>query len=121
MNDTRTPGERLRQRRRELGLTAQGIAERTGKTATAVRNQENGTNGLRPEVAAQYAPILGVTPQWLLYGEGDPQPFDAAPRRPTSPVELKRLPDGRASLDLNVTLPFSVALQILTLVEEAQK
>ena len=38
---------------------------------SAVRNQENGTNGIPRDVAEAYAKVLKTTAGWLLYGEGD--------------------------------------------------
>ena len=71
-----TVGQRLRRRRKEVGLAVEVLATRAGEAArgkafvaSAVRNIENGTNGLRPDAAAGYAQALGVSPAWLLYGD----------------------------------------------------
>ena len=71
-----TSGQRLRASRKLNGLSAERLAELAATAmnrerpfaATAIRNHENGTNGIRPDVADAYAKVLGVTPQWLLYG-----------------------------------------------------
>lgn len=34
---------------------------------------ENGQNGIKPKVAERYAAAFGVTPEWLLYGRGEPK------------------------------------------------
>lgn len=64
-----TPGERLRARREERGLSAADLAQRVGRSESAVRNQENGTNGIPPALAKKYASALGTTAAWLLYGD----------------------------------------------------
>lgn len=175
-----TPGERLRFARKRLGISADQLAGRVQRSTSAVRNQENGTNGIPSDLAKEYADALGVQPQWILYGEGAaPKTIAAqireererrgwsqaelarrvgttqqtvdrlergqtafsritapvlealgitstveaatAPTLPKAPVSLTRLANGDACLALDLTLPFSVALQILALVEGAQK
>lgn len=64
----RTPGGRLRYARKALGMSAATLAGKVGLSASAVRNQENGTNGIPPTVAEQYAEILGGAPGWYLFG-----------------------------------------------------
>lgn len=39
---------------------------------SAVRNQENGTNGVPATLARKYAQALGTTAAWLLYGDNSP-------------------------------------------------
>lgn len=68
-----TPGERLRQKRQERGLSAEDLAARVGRSVSAVRNQENGTNGIPAPLARKYAAALGTTPGWLLYGHEAPE------------------------------------------------
>lgn len=70
--DMATPGERLRKIRQERGLSALQLAERIGRSESAVRNQENGTNGITVPLAAKYGRALSVSPEWLLYGHGEP-------------------------------------------------
>lgn len=67
-----TPGERLRQVRQKRGLSTAQLAQRVGRSESAVRNQENGTNGIPSHLAEQYARTLGVSPEYLLYGHGSP-------------------------------------------------
>lgn len=64
-----TPGERLRSKREERGISAAELASRVGRSESAVRNQENGTNGIPPGLAKRYAQALGTTASWILYGE----------------------------------------------------
>lgn len=67
-----TPGERLRARREERGLSALDLAQRVGRSESAVRNQENGTNGIPAPLARKYASALGTTAAWILYGDDTP-------------------------------------------------
>lgn len=113
-----TPGSRLREARKRLGMSANDLAVHVGRSASAVRNQENGTNGIPSDLAAQYAAVLGVEPQWLLYGDGSGMSDATAPR---PPVTLTQLANGKARLEVSVTLPLGAALKILAVVEEAQK
>lgn len=62
-------GERLRRLREAKGLSAAQLAQRVGRSESAVRNQENGTNGIPSPLAAQYAKALGTTAAHILYGE----------------------------------------------------
>lgn len=68
-----TPGDRLRQKRQEKGLTAEELAARVGRSVSAVRNQENGTNGIPAPLARKYAAALGTTAGWILYGDDTPE------------------------------------------------
>lgn len=71
-----TPGQRLRAARRAAGLSAAELGERAALIAardkpvspSAVRNQENGTNGIPWTLVVAYAKVLGVSAQWLLFG-----------------------------------------------------
>jgi SOS-response transcriptional repressor LexA len=67
-----TAGERLRAKREERGLSAAELAQRVGRSESAVRNQENGTNGIPPALAKKYAQALGTTAAWILYGDETP-------------------------------------------------
>ncbi len=66
-----TPGARLRSLRTARGLSAVELAERVGRSESAVRNQENGTNGIPPKLAALYAQALGSSAAFILYGTGE--------------------------------------------------
>lgn len=71
MEENRVRGERLRKARKEKGLSVDQLAQRTGYSGSGVRAIENGQNGLRPDAAQKFAPILGTTAAWLLTGDGD--------------------------------------------------
>jgi transcriptional regulator with XRE-family HTH domain len=84
-------GARLRSTRLAAGLTGQDLSRRASLVlsrdkplhASALRNQENGTNGIPARLAEAYADILGVSPGWLLFGEGGRPPHapEARPLR----------------------------------------
>lgn len=115
-----TPGQRLRSARRARGLTAADLAKIAGVSDSAVRNQENGTNGIPPARVEVYAEALGVTPNWLMFGEGE-APAGSAPRPEGAALILMQMPDGKARIQVNKVVPMSVALQILQLVEGAEQ
>lgn len=115
-----TPGSRLQALRKGAGLSAASLAERLGCATSAVSNHENGINGIRAETAARYAELLGTTPQYILYGDGEPA-GKAAPTMRRPGVALSTLANGKARLEMSVTLPFVTALQILTLVEGVEQ
>jgi transcriptional regulator with XRE-family HTH domain len=66
-----TVGERIRQRRLELGLSQRELASE-GVTYAYISRLE--ANARRPSIRAlrQLAPKLGVTVHWLETGEDDP-------------------------------------------------
>lgn len=105
------PGARLRQVRRDAGLSAEDLARFAGCSPSAIRNQENGTNGIPAAMARKYAERLGVAPEWILFGTGDMAPSRAAV------MTLTQLAGGNARLELNTVLPMPIAIQILELIE----
>lgn len=118
-----SPGERLRQRRQGLGLSARELAEKLDLSESAVRNQENGTNGFSALTAQRYAEVLGVTPDWLLFGEGGGG-GKPSPRKPPyvaqPPVQMTGLGNGKARLEMNVVVPMGVALKVLAFIHDEQ-
>ena len=72
-NDPRElAGARLRQLREQLGISTADMAKRVDRSESAVRNQENGTNGIPTKLAQKYASILGTTASYILYGDDAP-------------------------------------------------
>ncbi|MEJ1392116.1 MAG: helix-turn-helix transcriptional regulator [Candidatus Sedimenticola sp. (ex Thyasira tokunagai)] len=61
-------GTRLRQLRKEAGLTQQQLAIRAGTNQAVIQKIENG-HSLRPRVLADLAHALQVNPAWLQFGE----------------------------------------------------
>lgn len=63
--------ERLRSARERAGYTdATAAAVAFGWKAPTYLAHENGSRGLRPDVARRYARAFGVDPEWLLFGRG---------------------------------------------------
>ena len=61
-------GERMRYRRRELGLTQDELALLSGTNQAVIQKIENGKS-LRPRKLDVIADALKIIPAWLLYGE----------------------------------------------------
>lgn len=63
------PSDRLQKARREAGYeTAVDAARAFGWGQSTYISHENGTRGLKPDKAAQYAKAFRVQPEWILYG-----------------------------------------------------
>lgn len=58
-------GYRLRQRRRELGLSQKELAQRLGVTPAAVSNYESGQNAMREDILVKLFTVLDVEPNYL--------------------------------------------------------
>lgn len=83
-----SPGDRLRRARTDAGLTVEALSERVGFAASTIRAHENGQNNIRPHAAKAYAPIVKVTPGWLLYGE-KPTTGATLPIPETTPLPVR--------------------------------
>lgn len=67
-----TAGERIRARRTELKLTQAQLTQALGlKSRQSVCNIEAGRQAVSAEQAAKLAPLLKVSPAWLLFGAAD--------------------------------------------------
>lgn len=84
--DPMTVGERIKARRKELGLSADDLAAQIGVNRTSMFRYEKGTIEKMPVSAIiPIAKALHVDPVWLLTGHSD-----AAPPEPQRP-ELQEL------------------------------
>ena len=83
--------DRLKQARLAAGFSsAQAASRGMGLTAATYAHHENGTRGLRAEVARRYAAFFRVSLDWLLTGRGQMRP----PRQ-TQVANVVRIPvDG---------------------------
>lgn len=63
--------DRIRARRVQLDTTQQTLAKKLGVSRVSVTKWENGTTKPDGENLHQLAIALQVTPEWILYGEGD--------------------------------------------------
>lgn len=68
MTDVNGFGERLRERRRELGWTQQELAKRMDIGPMEVSNYERGVSKPKNERSALMAQVLGVSTAWLVFG-----------------------------------------------------
>ena len=61
--------------------------------------------------------MLGVTPQWLLFGDTTPAPLSSPPGI-RSPIAMRQMPNGKAWLTIDTAVPYPVALEVLRLIQE---
>ena len=66
--------DRIKQRRKELGLTQPALAKLVGVTKAAVSQWENGDTALSGSNLMKLAKALAVEPEWLESGKGPQQP-----------------------------------------------
>jgi transcriptional regulator with XRE-family HTH domain len=67
-----TVGERIKMRRKELGLSADQVAERVGvNRATIYRYESDEIKNMGTETLMPLAAALRTTPAWLLMGDYD--------------------------------------------------
>ena len=62
-------GDRIKERRKELGLTQTALAKAAGVPQPSIAGLEKQSRQLGTLVAQKLAPVLEVSPVWLLYGE----------------------------------------------------
>ena len=58
-------GQRLRERRKELGISQGELAKALGVSLSAVSNYENGQNAVREDVLLKLFQVLDVDPNYL--------------------------------------------------------
>jgi transcriptional regulator with XRE-family HTH domain len=61
-------GEKVRSRRRELGLTLKDVGQATGVSVPFLSQIENGVHTPSLTTLFKLSPILRITPEWLLGG-----------------------------------------------------
>lgn len=64
-------GERLRQVRKETGLTQQEFAESIGVTRSPIAFAESGKSKLQPLAIRRICELYDINENWLLSGTGD--------------------------------------------------
>jgi SOS-response transcriptional repressor LexA len=88
-----TPSERLRQLLRAAGYdTAKEVAEAVGVAKSTVNAHQDGTRGIRPGMAKRYARLLGVPPEYILYGKNLNQAGEIEQIISTRDVALRVVP-----------------------------
>lgn len=86
-----TTGERMKQRRKEIGFSAEKVAERLGVSPATIYRYEKGDIEKVPvDSLAELAKILQTTPAYLMGWEEQPSP--AASRKPTIPPGFEPMP-----------------------------
>ena len=58
-------GQRLRERREELGMSRAELASRLGVSVSAIGNYETGQNAVREDVLMRLFHVLDVSPNFL--------------------------------------------------------
>lgn len=72
-----TVGERIKRRRKELGLNADQLAERVGvNRATIYRYESDEITNMGTDILIPLAEALRTTPAWILMGGDDNQDDD---------------------------------------------
>ena len=83
-----TTGERMKQRRKEIGLSAEKVAERLGVSPATIYRYEKGDIEKVPvDIFAEFAKILQTTPAYLMGWEEKPEP-----KKPTIPPGFEPMP-----------------------------
>lgn len=109
--------ERIRQRRKELGLTQAELAQAVGCGQGAINNYESGARD-NPRDLLQLAAALKVNPQWLKTGDGAKDSL--SPIFPQTKVPLLSWVDAKNWQDTIENLEAGVGEQIL-ITYEARK
>ena len=83
-----TTGERMKQRRKEIGFSAEKVAERLGVSPATIYRYEKGDIEKVPvDSLAELAKILQTTPAYLMGWEEQPEP-----KKPTIPPGFEPMP-----------------------------
>lgn len=69
--DGRTIGERIRERRKKLGMTQKQLADKLGVKYQTVQAWELNSRNPKLETVEKLASALGVSSGWLVYGDED--------------------------------------------------
>lgn len=111
-------GKALKAARVAAGLRAEDAAHRLGVASSSVRAHENGQNGFPPDMAVMYGELYGVSPESLLFGVATPDVMTSPHfRAALSPVSMVSDGKGNARLQIDKSVPMSVALKVLALLE----
>lgn len=69
-------GKRIRERRKQMHLTQEQLAELIDVTPQMISTAENGSKGIRPENIIKLAKALGVSSDYLLTGVSSSHDFN---------------------------------------------
>jgi len=97
---SREVGERIKKRRKELGISQESLAEILGVTYQQIQRYENGTNKLNVENVQIVAHALSVPISYFFeYDETPAVAEKISPYFPTHPEEMRLLRHFRAIKD----------------------
>lgn len=65
-------GSRMREERKKQGLTLEQFGQKIGISGSLVGRYERDEENPKPETIKKFADALGVSANWLIYGDGDP-------------------------------------------------
>ncbi len=66
-----TPGERVKQIRKENDLTLEKFGEKVGVTKQTISRIENGINSLTEQMILSISRVFDINEEWLRTGEGE--------------------------------------------------
>lgn len=101
------------------GWSQSDLARRAGVGRDVVNKYVNGRALPTPANAKALADALGVEVVALLHGPSAQPPVKVNPKEETPPVAMRSLGDGRAHLQIDMVVPFDLAIQILGLLPRA--
>ena len=79
-------GRRLYERRKQLRMTQEELAERVGITAQTISTAELGKKAMRADTIIRVCAALDISADYLLFGHISSQDSTSSPRRfPSSP------------------------------------
>jgi len=78
MTDLDAQAQRIREARRDCGLTQEQLAAATGVSRSAVAQWETGRAGQITGNLSRIAVVLGISVEWLLYGANKHAPAEAS-------------------------------------------
>lgn len=88
-------GDRIRQRRKQLGLTQEDLSNRADVTTQTISNAELGLKGMRPDTIIRICAALKISTDYLLLGKINDTDKSLFSERLTAltPGQLKHLID----------------------------
>ncbi len=119
-------GDRIREARKQVGVSQVDLARMVGVTQPAVANWESGVHDPRRLMLAKIAEALMVSPDWLASGarspaEADKHPAAAYIRRPIQHTPVISFADAARLLDDPDADPHAVAEDYIPVTSGAEK
>jgi len=97
-----TLGQRIRQRRKQIGLSQNGLSKAAGVSDSSISLWESDNTAPRGENLHRLATVLQCSPTWLLFGDED-----KTPDTPQIPHQQQINDDEQELLQLYRALPES--------------